>query len=138
MMNEERVPFFDLERAMKQGYVHDPSADYSSFSNEPRYCAVYYQTLRDGLGTKAKPCPVKCDTCRKVCETNDYIRGKLPPKHNLPSVPVKSLQEKLDECEREHIFNVLFANNGNMNATAKALGIHRTTLFRKIEQYKLR
>jgi DNA-binding NtrC family response regulator len=43
----------------------------------------------------------------------------------------------LSEIERQHIFKVLAHTGGNKQAAARALGIDRTTLLRKIERYKI-
>ncbi|KFZ38766.1 chemotaxis protein CheY [Shewanella mangrovi] len=39
------------------------------------------------------------------------------------------------QVEWEHIQRVLLAHNGNVSATAKALGLHRRTLQRKLQKY---
>jgi DNA-binding NtrC family response regulator len=41
----------------------------------------------------------------------------------------------LDEVERRHIRRVIAACDGNLSQAARALGIGRTTLYRKLEQY---
>ena len=43
----------------------------------------------------------------------------------------------LEEVERQHIINVLGRCNGNITSTARALGIGRNTLYRKIDYYKI-
>jgi DNA-binding NtrC family response regulator len=44
----------------------------------------------------------------------------------------------LDELERRHVLEVLAATGGNRTATARALGLDRTTLWRKLERYGAR
>ena len=44
----------------------------------------------------------------------------------------------LDELEREHVTDVFKHYNSNITRTCKALGIGRTTLYRKLVQYGLR
>ena len=41
----------------------------------------------------------------------------------------------LDETERHHIERVIAACDGNLSLAARVLGIGRTTLYRKLEQY---
>jgi DNA-binding NtrC family response regulator len=43
----------------------------------------------------------------------------------------------LSECERRLIENTLKSVNGNRNRAAEILGIHRTTLYKKIAEHKL-
>ena len=45
--------------------------------------------------------------------------------------------EAVGEFEKRFIKRVLDRENGNQSRTAEALGIHRNTLSRKIELYKL-
>jgi len=46
-------------------------------------------------------------------------------------------QEAVGEFEKRFIKRVLDRSNGNQSRAAKALGIHRNTLSRKIFTYKL-
>ncbi len=46
-----------------------------------------------------------------------------------------SAQPTLEQLEREHILRVLDASKGDQDAAARALGIHRKTLLRKLRQY---
>jgi len=43
----------------------------------------------------------------------------------------------LEELERKHISNVLRRLNGNRMAAAKALGISRRSLYRRLERYQM-
>lgn len=45
--------------------------------------------------------------------------------------------QSLEELEISFITKTLFENNGNRSATAEILGIDKTTLWRKIKQYKI-
>lgn len=47
------------------------------------------------------------------------------------------LEEAVNEFEKKFIKRVLERANGNQCRAAKVLGIHRNTLSRKIEEYKL-
>ena len=46
-------------------------------------------------------------------------------------------QDAVAEFEKKYIRKVLEASQGNQSQAAKALGIHRNTLGRKIEEYRL-
>ncbi|MFH1858419.1 MAG: helix-turn-helix domain-containing protein [Candidatus Omnitrophota bacterium] len=46
-------------------------------------------------------------------------------------------QDAVSEFEERYIRRVLESNGGNQSQAAKALGIHRNTLGRKVEEYKL-
>ena len=45
--------------------------------------------------------------------------------------------DAVSEFERRYIRKVLDDSHGNQSQAAKALGIHRNTLGRKVEEYKL-
>ena len=45
--------------------------------------------------------------------------------------------DAVSEFEKRYIRRVLENNRGNQSQSAKALGIHRNTLGRKMEEYKL-
>jgi DNA-binding protein Fis len=47
------------------------------------------------------------------------------------------LEEAVVEFEKKFIRRVLERCNGNQSRSAKALGIHRNTLSRKVDEYKL-
>ncbi|HUS39850.1 MAG: sigma-54 dependent transcriptional regulator [Pirellulales bacterium] len=75
----------------------------------------------------------------------DLIRPEdLPPNlHSTPGYSVaqpigsRSLKEALEEPERQIILEVLQGNNWNRNETADALGINRTTLYKKMKKLGL-
>jgi two-component system, NtrC family, response regulator len=72
--------------------------------------------------------------------------GPITPEH-LPALGAVANAAGLDEepasfkslaeVERDHIHRVLVAKHGNIQATALSLGISRTTLYKKIEDYGL-
>ena len=47
------------------------------------------------------------------------------------------LEEAKTEFEKKFIKRILDRSNGNLSRAAKELGIHRNTLSRKVEEYKL-
>jgi two-component system response regulator RegA len=53
-------------------------------------------------------------------------------------VPISEDPMRIGQIEWEHIQKVLVANQGNISATAKALGVHRRTLQRKLSKRPLK
>ncbi|MBI4188954.1 MAG: response regulator transcription factor [Betaproteobacteria bacterium] len=51
------------------------------------------------------------------------------------SAPVSEKPLSVNRLEWEHINRVLTENNGNISATARALGMHRRTLQRKLQKH---
>jgi transcriptional regulator with PAS, ATPase and Fis domain len=69
-------------------------------------------------------------------EAEDTASGTTStPEHPAQSATRGS--QSLAEVEQEHIALVLKAQNGNLQASAKVLGISRTTLYKKIKQYSI-
>ncbi|MBI1989559.1 MAG: response regulator transcription factor [Betaproteobacteria bacterium] len=54
------------------------------------------------------------------------------------SAPVSEKPPSVNRVEWEHINRVLMENHGNISATAKALGMHRRTLQRKLNKHPVR
>ena len=61
----------------------------------------------------------------------EEIRGYKRPSSTL------TLNEVMEETERQTIINYLAIMNGNKSGTAKMLGISRTTLYEKMNKYGL-
>jgi two-component system response regulator HydG len=86
-----------------------------------------------------------CDQVIRPEDLPERVRIFFGPKSNAASVRTQSLQPEradeellsLSEVEGRHIFRVLARTGGNKQAAARALGIDRTTLQRKIERYNL-
>lgn len=51
--------------------------------------------------------------------------------------PIKIESMKLDDVEKNHIVKVLKSFSGNISLAAKAMGIGRNTLYRKMEKYHI-
>lgn len=60
------------------------------------------------------------------------FRGEQPAPEHAAQPP------SLDRLEWEHLQRVLNANDGNISATARALGMHRRTLQRKLQKRPVR
>jgi DNA-binding NtrC family response regulator len=64
------------------------------------------------------------------------------PRHTGPASgadpsPIRPLREALGDFEREYIARALLACGGSRLRAAKALGINRTTLYKKLKRYGL-
>lgn len=58
---------------------------------------------------------------------------------DMPDMPEASSQPlSVDRLEWEHIQKILLENDGNISATARALGMHRRTLQRKLQKRPVR
>jgi DNA-binding NtrC family response regulator len=56
----------------------------------------------------------------------------------LQTLLTDGLQETVDNFEKEIIESVLRKCNGDLERAAKTISIHRTTLFRKLQKYRLK
>jgi two-component system response regulator RegA len=55
-----------------------------------------------------------------------------------PAVDIAATPPSVERLEWEHIQKVLADNNGNISETARALGMHRRTLQRKLQKFPVR
>jgi transcriptional regulator with PAS, ATPase and Fis domain len=70
-----------------------------------------------------------------------YLFSNTPNSSNDPLKEekiIKTLEEKIFEAEKEAIIMALEHTNNNKNQTAKLLGIHRSKLYRKLEQHGIK
>lgn len=70
-----------------------------------------------------------------LCKKRQISLGDLAFLQACPAAP--SADETLDQVIRDHIERVLKANRGNISRAAEVLGIHRSTLHKRIKEYKL-
>ncbi len=68
---------------------------------------------------------------------SDYIRHTSSTKDNLPEKENKSINALWKVSEKDFIYNALIKNKWNRSATAAQLGMHPTTLWRKIKRFNL-
>jgi transcriptional regulator of acetoin/glycerol metabolism len=73
-----------------------------------------------------------------ICEGNmirlsDLQSGRREEDEGFPAA-VETFPAALHDLEKEHIQRVLADNRGSMSKTASALGISRSTLWRKIQK----
>ncbi|MFO7987237.1 MAG: sigma 54-interacting transcriptional regulator [Desulfatiglandaceae bacterium] len=80
-----------------------------------------------------------------VCKENiigpdhlpDYLRQRVTEKEQGPGDEWSAKGSSLDDLERSFIYEALRRNNWNRKATAVQMGIHPTTLWRKIKRLNL-
>ncbi|PCJ47417.1 MAG: two-component system response regulator [Moraxellaceae bacterium] len=70
--------------------------------------------------------------CKPV--NTDEIICALEEQKTNPGIPIATSPPSVSRLEWEHIQRVLSTHNGNISATAKALGMHRRTLQRKLQK----
>ncbi len=75
-----------------------------------------------------------------ILESNETLTVKsLPFEFQINNIPsgTASSAHSLSEVEMQHIRKILHYTKGNKTETARLLGIGLTTLYRKIEEYKI-
>ena len=74
-----------------------------------------------------------------LCHEGDIGIMHLPAylQQTARKPPPVSIEESRNQSEKETILAVLHRNNYNRLAAARELGIHKTTLFRKLKKYRL-
>ncbi len=67
--------------------------------------------------------------------TGGDVEAVLHPDRPNPDLGIKNLQDAKHDFEAGYIKKVLLVHDFNMHATAKALGIDRTNLFKKMQRF---
>jgi two-component system response regulator RegA len=70
--------------------------------------------------------------------TTDEIIASLHHDDSNTSVPLPERPLSVKRLEWEHLQKVLMEHNGNISAAARALGMHRRTLQRKLNKHPVR
>jgi transcriptional regulator with PAS, ATPase and Fis domain len=71
-----------------------------------------------------------------LAKEESVTASDLPP-YLQDSSPVKALGQGLEDVEREHLLRVLEQCGGNKIEAARKLKISRSTLYRKLDQYRI-
>ena len=72
---------------------------------------------------------------KETIEEEDIDRYLEIDDNQFDTREISPLKQAREEFERDYIINALKSNNRNITITAKDLGIERTNLHRKINQY---
>lgn len=83
---------------------------------------------------------VKLGAVHYLCKpaSTDDILAAFENIDGNPGIAVPDRRPSVDRLEWEHIQRVLAEHNGNISATARALGMHRRTLQRKLNKRPVR
>ena len=83
---------------------------------------------------------VKLGAVNYLCKpaSTDEILAAFDQVEGNPAQAIPENRPSIDRLEWEHIQKVLSENKGNITATAKALGMHRRTLQRKLQKRPVR
>lgn len=73
---------------------------------------------------------ILCDNLTHLTANPHYFRDKTLENNEMSAERTKTL----DELVWEHITHVLAQHNGNVSAAARALGMHRRSLQRKLNR----
>lgn len=73
---------------------------------------------------------------KRVLEASDFENQYETPITGNNSLSVDGMT--LDEIERQTILNAIDKCNGNMQQTARTLGISRQALYRRLEKYNIK
>ena len=76
------------------------------------------------------------DYLSKPADVEDIIRSLTATQDERPAPPENPMSA--DRVRWEHIQRVLTEHEGNISATARALGMHRRTLQRKLQKRPVR
>jgi two-component system response regulator RegA len=82
--------------------------------------------------TKAGACNYLC----KPATIDQVLEAFESPGEDAPEIPIDPIS--VERLEWEHIQRVLHDQGGNISATARALGMHRRTLQRKLQKRPVR
>ncbi|MFK5984179.1 MAG: response regulator transcription factor [Pseudomonadota bacterium] len=74
----------------------------------------------------------------KPAEKTDIVNALLGELSGNSQIDLPDDPMSVKRLEWEHLQKVLANNNGNISATAKALGMHRRTLQRKLQKHPVR
>ncbi len=83
---------------------------------------------------------IKRGACNYLCKPAgaDEILAAFDSPAQAPEPAIAEQPPSLERLEWEHIQKVLTANDGNVSATARQLGMHRRTLQRKLQKRPVR
>jgi two-component system response regulator RegA len=82
----------------------------------------------------------KAGACNYLCKpaSIDEVLAALEEERDSAEADVAQQPTSLNRLEWEHLQRVLQENDGNISATARALGMHRRTLQRKLQKRPVR
>jgi DNA-binding NtrC family response regulator len=76
-------------------------------------------------------------TDHEILQENDFLLESKNQLKDDKEVNLDEIDYNLGDIEKQTILKALEKNNGNISETAKELGLGRTTLYRKMQKYKI-
>ncbi len=101
-------------------------------------CAIVMLTGYSSIPTTVEA--IKLGATDYLCKPAalDDIVAAFDRREGNPAIALPVSPHSVDRLEWEHIQRVLAENDGNISATARALGMHRRTLQRKLHKRPVR
>ena len=78
-----------------------------------------------------------CVMCQGTRIRKAHLPPELNPKSEIVIADEETTRPAIQSFERQLILETLEKNNGNKVLSAKELGLHRSTLWRKMDKYGL-
>jgi DNA-binding NtrC family response regulator len=116
-----------VETAKKYWETHD--VEFQVYTPEQWRTSLENPTFRQQLGANLPTLSAGMGSLTPSYNTNNV----LP----FPTPSVDSKVQKMDDIEAKAIENAISQYKGNLTEAAKALGIGRATLYRKVKQYQI-
>jgi two-component system response regulator PilR (NtrC family) len=118
-------------------YAEENGQEPRHFSNEAMRLLISYDwpgNVRELQNAVEHALAIGVDATLTINDLPMHISGMTS---NLDVPEPVSEGRTLDEVERRHILRILEETGGNHLRAAEILGIHRRTLYRKLEKYKI-
>jgi two-component system response regulator PilR (NtrC family) len=131
----EDIPLL-IDHFLKR-YAEENSQEPRHFSNEAMRLLISYDwpgNVRELQNAVEHALAIGVDATLTITDLPIHISGMTS---NLDVPEPVSEGRTLDEVERRHILRILEETGGNHLRAAEILGIHRRTLYRKLEKYKI-
>lgn len=116
-----------VETAKKYWETHD--VEFQVYTPEQWRSSLESPTFRQQLGANLPTLSAGMGSLAPSYSTNNV----LP----FPTPTMDSKVQKMDDIEAKAIENAISQYKGNLTEAAKALGIGRATLYRKVKQYQI-
>jgi DNA-binding NtrC family response regulator len=121
----------------RRRYAEENGQEPRHFSNEAMRLLISYDwpgNVRELQNAVEHALAIGVDATLTINDLPMHISGMTS---NLDVPEPVSEGRTLDEVERRHILRILEETGGNHLRAAEILGIHRRTLYRKLEKYKI-
>lgn len=117
----------NIETARKYWETHD--VEFQVYSSEQWKNNLENPNFRQQLGAQLPTLSAGLGSVTPTFGNSNVL--------SFPSATVDSKVQKMDDIEAKAIENAIHQYKGNLTEAAKALGIGRATLYRKVKQYQI-